>query len=118
MKIYLQAIDDLIKILSMEADHIFSLSVHFMTAANTTSTTQRQCQRSIETFNKLHPCTVQVDIICNDVTKHNGSISVETFVNFVWVTMGEKFLSNHISTKKEGKKLKPKGMMIRLLKEQ
>ena len=37
----------------------------------------------------------------------NGGISVETFVNFAWVTIGEKFLSDHISAKKAGKELKP-----------
>ena len=32
-----------------------------------------------------------------------------TFVNFVWVTIGENFLSDHISAKKAGKELKPTG---------
>ena len=43
----------------------------------------------------------------------NGGISVGTFKNFVWVTIGEKFLSDHISAKKAGKELKPTGMTIR-----
>jgi len=43
----------------------------------------------------------------------NGGVSVGTFVNFVWVTIGEKYLSNHISVKKAGKELKPTGMVIR-----
>jgi len=42
----------------------------------------------------------------------NGGVSVGTFVNFVWVTIGEKFLSDHISAKKAGKELKPTGMVI------
>ena len=33
----------------------------------------------------------------------NGGISVGTFVNFVWVTIGEIFLSDHISAKEEDK---------------
>jgi len=36
-----------------------------------------------------------------------------TFVNFVWVTIGEKLLSDHISVKNAGKELKPTGMVIR-----
>jgi len=43
----------------------------------------------------------------------NGGVSVGTSVNFVWVTIGEKFLSDHISVKKVGKELKPTGMVIR-----
>jgi len=42
----------------------------------------------------------------------NGGVSVGTFVNFVWVTIWEIFLSEHISTKKAGKELKPTGMVI------
>ena len=43
----------------------------------------------------------------------NRGVSVGTLVNFVWVTIGEKFLSDHISVKKAGKELKPTGMVIR-----
>ena len=43
----------------------------------------------------------------------NGGVIVGTFVNFVWVTIGENFLSDHISAKKAGKELKPTGMVIR-----
>jgi len=35
------------------------------------------------------------------------------FVKFILVTIGEKFLSDHISAKKAGKELKPTGMVIR-----
>jgi len=42
----------------------------------------------------------------------NGGVSVGTFVNFVWVTIGEKILSDHISAKKAGKELKPTGMVV------
>ena len=42
-----------------------------------------------------------------------GGVSVGTFVNFVWVTIEENFLSDHISAKKAGKELKPTGMVIR-----
>ena len=42
----------------------------------------------------------------------NGGVNVGTFVNFVWVTIGEKFLSDHISAKKAGKEFKPTGMVI------
>ena len=42
----------------------------------------------------------------------NGGVSVGTFVNFVWVTIGENFLNDHISAKKAGKELKPTGMVI------
>ena len=31
----------------------------------------------------------------------NGGVSVGTFVNLVWVTIGENFLSHHISAKEE-----------------
>ena len=31
----------------------------------------------------------------------NGGVNVGTFINFVWVTIGENFLSHHISAKKE-----------------
>jgi len=31
----------------------------------------------------------------------NGSVSVGTFVNFVWVTIGEKFFNAHILVKEE-----------------
>jgi len=41
-----------------------------------------------------------------------GGVSVGTFVNFVWVTIGQKILSNHTSAKKAGKDLKPTGMVI------
>ena len=43
----------------------------------------------------------------------NGGVSVGTFVNFIWVTIGENFLSDHISAKKAGKEFKPTGMVIR-----
>jgi len=33
----------------------------------------------------------------------NGGVSVGTFVNFVWVTIGENFLNAHISAKEEDK---------------
>ena len=35
----------------------------------------------------------------------NGDVSVGTFVNFVWVTIGENFSSDHISAKEENKEL-------------
>ena len=35
----------------------------------------------------------------------NGGVSVGTFVNFVWVTIREKILSDHISAKEEDKQL-------------
>ena len=40
-----------------------------------------------------------------------------TFVNFVWVTIGEKFFNNHISAKEEDKELKLTGMVIRKCNE-
>jgi len=42
-----------------------------------------------------------MDLIRIDVT--NGGVSVGTFVNFVWVTIGENFFYDHISAKEEGK---------------
>ena len=35
----------------------------------------------------------------------NGGVSVGTFVNFVWMTIGENFLRDHISAKEEDKEL-------------
>ena len=58
-----------------------------------------------------------MDLIRIDVTKQNGGVSVRTFVNFVWVTIGENFLSDHISAKEEDKELKLAGMFIRKCNE-
>jgi len=43
-----------------------------------------------------------MDLIRIDVTKQNGgiSVSVGTFINFVWMTIGEKIFNDHISAKK------------------
>ena len=53
-----------------------------------------------------------MDLIRIDLTK-NGGVSVGTFVNFVWMTIEENFLNDHISAKKAGKELKPTGMVTR-----
>ena len=47
----------------------------------------------------------------------NGGVSVGTFVNFVWVTIGDFFLSDHISAKEEDKELKLAGMVKRKCNE-
>ena len=49
-------------------------------------------QYELEVFNII-------DLIRIDVTKQNGGVSVGTFIHFVWVTIGEKILSQHISAK-------------------
>ena len=54
---------------------------------------------------------LNMDLIRIDVATQNGGVSVGTFVNFVWVTIEEKILSDHISAKKAGKELKPTGMV-------
>jgi len=58
------------------------------------------------------PCSFQWTLSALMSQHKNGGVSVGTFVNFVWVTIGENFLSDHISTKKAGKELKPTGMVI------
>ena len=46
------------------------------------------------------------------LTSENCGISVGIFLNFVWVTIREKFLSNYISVKEENIEIQLTGMVI------
>jgi len=70
---------------------------------------------SVQSTRTIRTVQVLMDLIRIDVTiqKKWRRNSVGTFVNFVWVTIGEKIFSDHISVKKAGKELKPTGMVIK-----
>ena len=85
-----------------------------------TSDDLEETTRTVNEGNRLSSCVVFMNgVLCNPISLgclylagelypnyvkkifFNGRCSVGTFVNFVWATMGRKFLSDHISAKEE-----------------